>query len=45
VPVLPEAIGWIAGAESPPSDLPGMERVAVGVTALTVSPLIVETSP
>ena len=33
MPVLPGAIGWIVGAESPPSDLPGMERVAVGVTA------------
>ena len=35
VPVLPGAIGWIVGAESPPSDLPGMERVAVGVTTPT----------
>ena len=35
VPVLPGAIGWIVGADSPPSDLPGMERVAVGVTAPT----------
>ena len=35
VPVLPGAIGWIVGAESPPSDPPGMERVAVGATAPT----------
>ena len=35
MPVLPGAIGWIVGAESPPSDRLGMERVAVGVTAPT----------
>jgi len=32
---LPGAISWIVGAQSPPFDLPGMERVAVGATAHT----------
>ena len=33
--MLPGAIDWVVGAESPPCDLPDMDRVAVGVTAPT----------
>jgi hypothetical protein len=35
VQVLPGAVGWIVGAESLPCDLPGMERMTVGVAAPT----------
>jgi hypothetical protein len=33
--MLPGAIGWVVRAESPPCDLPDMDKVAVGVTAPT----------